>query len=336
MGINNKMVSIRSILKSSIANEQAEGVGARVRRSIGTMNMRNFTPFLMLDHFNVSPTAGFPDHPHRNVSTVTMIMKNYIIHEDFTGASGVLRPGDLQFMTAGKGIVHSEMPYSEDGTNVEGMQLWVGLPEENSYCDPEYRDLRAEEIPIVRPNDKVEVKVISGEAYGVQSVKTLAHVPIDYYWYTIQPGGEFQQEIPADYNAFLYILNGSLKINGRTFKQYNNIFFNRDGANIEGMVPSDSEKTDFVLIAGKVLDQNIVQYGPFVDTTKEGIYKAIQDYQSGTNGFENARNWKSDTGSGITPALFRTKSHELLTDQGIPLEASERKIITPKISKDEL
>lgn len=330
------MVTVRSILKSGYAQEQAEGVGARVRRSIGTMNMRNFTPFLMLDHFRVSPSAGFPDHPHRNMSTVTLVMKNYIIHEDFTGASGVLRPGDLQFMTAGKGIVHSEMPYSEDGTDVEGMQLWVTLPEENNDCDPEYRDLRAEEIPIVRPSEKTEVKVISGESYGIKSQKVLAHVPIDFYWYTVQPGGEFEQKLPADYNAFLYILNGSVTINGRTFELHQNIFFNRDGEGVSGTVPETSEKTDFILVAGKVMDQGIFQYGPFVATTKEGIYKAIDDYQSAHNGFEKAHDWHSDTGKGITPSLFRTKSHELLTEKGIDLEAHDRKIYTPNQSKDEL
>lgn len=336
MSTTNKMVSLRSILKVIYAAEQAEGVGARVRRSIGVPNMRNFTPFLMLDHFNVSPDAGFPDHPHRGQETVTLVMKNYMLHEDFTGQSGVLRPGDLQFMTAGKGIVHSEMPFSEDGTNVEGMQLWVDLPKELKHSAPRYRDLRAEEIPIVKPNDKVEVKVISGTSYGVESVKELAYTPMDYYWYTVQPGGEFEQQMNPEFNGFMYILNGSVQMQnksgmGELVKEHHSIFFNRDGDTIRGKVPETSSKTDFVIIAGQALDQPIVQYGPFVETTKEDIYHAFNDYQSAKNGFEKARGWASEIGAGVDEGLFRVKSNSMLS-QGVPLEPAAHKVIT----KDEL
>ncbi|KAG0690091.1 hypothetical protein C6P40_003854 [Pichia californica] len=327
---DSKMVAVRSILKIIYAMEQAEGVGARVRRSIGTTGMRNFTPFLMLDHFNVAPDAGFPDHPHRGQETITLVMKNYMLHEDFTGKSGVLRPGDLQFMTAGKGIVHSEMPYSEDGTNVEGMQLWVDLPKDLKHTAPRYRDLRAEEIPIVRPNDKVEVKVISGKSYGVESVKDLAYTPMDYYWFTVQPGGNFEQPLRQDFNAFLYILNGSVEFDigekKELVKEHHTVFFKRDGEGIKGSVPIDGSKTDFVVIAGQALDQPIVQYGPFVETSKEDIYHAFNDYQSAKNGFENARGWASEIGVGVDENLFRVKSNSLLT-QGLPLEAESKKII---------
>lgn len=332
---NTNMVSIRSILKVIYAAEQAEGVGARVRRSIGSAGMRNFTPFLMLDHFNVSPDAGFPDHPHRGQETVTLIMKNYMLHEDFTGSSGVLRPGDLQFMTAGKGICHSEMPYSEDGTNVEGMQLWVDLPKELKDSEPRYRDLRAEEIPIVKPNDKVEVKVISGKSYGVESVKELAYTPMDYYWYTVQPGGEFEQELDPTFNGFMYILNGSIQIETSEGKkvvdQHNTILFNRDGDGIKGTVPTTSEKTDFVIIAGKALDQPIMQYGPFVATSREGIYEAFNAYQSSSDGFERGKGWSSEIGQGVGEGLFRVKSNSL-TSQGLPLKVGEKDVL----KKDEL
>lgn len=334
-----KMVSLRSIFKVIYAAEQAEGVGARVRRSIGTSGMRNFTPFLMLDHFNVSPDAGFPDHPHRGQETVTLVMKNYMLHEDFTGSNGILRPGDLQFMTAGKGIVHSEMPYSIDGKNVEGMQLWVDLPENLKHSQPRYRDLRSEEIPIVKPNDKVEVKVISGKSYGVESLKDLAYTPMDYYWFTVLPGGEFEQFIKPEFNGFLYVLNGSIElVNKKVEKDENkfekinehySVFFKRDGDSIKGRVPNDSLKTDFVIIAGQALDQPIVQYGPFVETTKEGIYNAFNDYQSSSNGFEKARGWSSDIGKGVDEGLFRVKSNSL-SSQGLPLEAKDHKIILPK------
>ncbi|GME76548.1 unnamed protein product [Ambrosiozyma monospora] len=303
------MVALRSILKTIYAMEQAEGAGARVRRSIGTMNMRNFTPFLMLDHFNVSPEAGFPDHPHRGQETVTLLMKGQMLHEDFTGSQGVLSPGDLQFMTAGEGVVHAEMPFTEDGSNVEGMQLWVDLPADLKHCKPRYRDLKAAEVPVVNPNDKVQVKVISGKSYGVESVKDLAYTPMDYYHYTVQPGGEFVQELPEDFNAFLYILNGSLLLNNQLVKEHHTTFFKRDGSAVSGSVPKDSKTTDFVIIAGKALDQPIYQHGPFVETSKAGIYSAFMDYQMAMNGFERAKGWASEIGGGVTPKLFKTISH---------------------------
>lgn len=328
-----KMVSLRSILKVIYAAQRPEGVGAEVRRSIGVIGMRNFTPFLLLDHFNVSPHAGFPDHPHRGQETVTLVMKNYMLHEDFTGASGVLRPGDLQFMTAGKGICHSEMPFSEDGTNVEGMQLWVDLPKNLKDAKPRYRDLRAEEIPIARPNDKVQVKVISGKSYGVESVKELAYTPMDYYWFTVQPGGEFEQYLDPTFNGFIYILNGEVELETKAgkerVKEHNSVFFKRDGDGIKGSVPADSQKTDFVIISGQALDQPIVQYGPFVETTKEDIYNAYKDYQSATNGFEQAKGWASEIGSGVDEKLFRTKSNTLL-HEGLPLHPQEKEEVPVK------
>ncbi|TID31280.1 hypothetical protein CANINC_000121 [Pichia inconspicua] len=299
--------ALRSIGKVIYAKERAEGAGAVVRRSIGVIGMRNFTPFLMLDHFKVNPKAGFPDHPHRGQETVTLVIKNYMLHEDFTGKSGVLRPGDLQLMTAGKGIMHSEMPYSEDGSDVEGIQLWVDLPKELKHSEPRYRDLKREEIPIAKPNDKVEVKVISGRSYGVESVQELAYTPLDYYWFTVQPEGEFIQKINPDYNACLYLLKGNIELETSSglqrIEKFNNVFFERDGEGIKGRVIGN-EPAEFVLIAGKSLDQPIVQYGPFVETSKTGIHNALFDYQMASNGFERARGWKSEIADGVDAELF--------------------------------
>ncbi|VEU19770.1 DEKNAAC100775 [Brettanomyces naardenensis] len=298
------MSTPRSILKILYAREQAEGVGAKVRRSIGTIGMRHFTPFLMLDHFNVAKGAGFPDHPHRGQETVTLLMKGSMLHEDFTGSSGVLRPGDLQFMTAGRGVCHSEMPYSPDGENVVGMQLWVDLPRELKNSEPRYRDLRREEIPVVTPNDKVKVSVISGKSYGTESVKELAYTPIEYYHFTVKPGGEFEQKVPKDFNAFVYLLDGELEIDGQKVPKFNAVFFERDGDSIKGKVPEDGKESNFVLLAGKVLDQPIVQYGPFVETSNEEISQAFSDYQRAANGFERAKGWESKIGSGVTPEIY--------------------------------
>ena len=173
------------------AREQAEGAGATVRRSIGTAKLRNFTPFLMLDHFNIGVGAGFPDHPHRGQETITYLLEGAADHEDFAGHKGTLWAGDLQFMTAGKGIVHAEMPHDNgDGSSNNGMQLWVDLPKDLKNCEPRYRDLRAAEIPIAEADDgKVTVKVISGQSQGVDSLQQLAYTPVWLLDVTVRPGG---------------------------------------------------------------------------------------------------------------------------------------------------
>lgn len=292
----------RAVIKAIPAIEQDEGVGARVRRSIGNMSVRNFTPFLMLDHFKVDPSAGFPDHPHRGQETITYVLKGNVDHEDFTGSKGTLGPGDLQFMTAGRGIVHAEMPRidaEQDGSlsAVEGLQLWVDLPAKLKACEPRYRDLRAKEIPIVTPNDKVTVKVISGQSYGVDSVKDLAYTPVWMLDFTVLPGGSVEQKVPHGFNAFLYSMDGEVVVEGKKFPKFTNIFFDTEGDEIHVSVPeSFHSPARFVLVAGEILNQEIVQRGPFVETSFERILKAFMDYRNFTNGFERAKGWASEIG----------------------------------------
>lgn len=289
----------RSILRHFLAEEQSEGVGAKVRRSIGTHKAKNFSPFLMLDHFNTGKDGGFPDHPHRGQETVTYMLKGYVDHEDFTGSAGTIGPGDLQFMTAGKGIVHAEMPRVGDhGEFPEGMQLWVDLPKDLKHCSPRYRDLAAKEIPNVKPNDKVEVKVISGKAYGIDSVTDLAYTPLWYFDYTVKPGGYIEQEIPSDHNAFLYLIEGSVEIDGKNIPNHHLVLFKKSGDGVKLSVPENAiEPARFVLVSGQEQNQPIVQYGPFVETSTDLIYQAFNDYQTGQNGFEKAVNWKSKIGN---------------------------------------
>ncbi|ANZ73479.1 BA75_00929T0 [Komagataella pastoris] len=292
----------RSVLKSFYCNEVSEGVGAKVRRSIGSMQMRNFKPFLLLDHFNVDPSAGFPDHPHRGQETITYMTKGQFAHQDFTSDKvGILNAGDCQIMRAGRGIMHAEMPVQgKSGENIVGMQLWVDLPKHLKHSEPDYRDLRASEIPTVTPNDKVTVKIISGKAYGVENFQDLAYSPVDYYYYTVQPGGSFEQSVSEDYNSFIYLLDGSLEINNKRYDKYNALFFELDGNKITGSVPKDATSpAEFVLVAGQILDQPIVQHGPFVETSKDLIYKAFMDYQSASNGFERGKNWRSKIADGV-------------------------------------
>ncbi|KAL9106074.1 MAG: hypothetical protein Q9227_008860 [Pyrenula ochraceoflavens] len=304
---NTMTTTPRTIQKVFLAQEQSEGAGARVRRSIGTPQLRNFSPFLMLDHFSISPGAGFPDHPHRGQETITYLLSGGVDHEDFAGNKGTIGSGDLQFMTAGRGIVHSEMPVqNKDGSANVGMQLWVDLPQHLKACEPRYRDLRAEEIPTVDlDNEKASIKVISGRSHGVDSVRDLAYTPVWILDVTIRPGGTITQQLPTGWNAFAYTLNGTTTfVSGPKSSQgvapWHNVVFDLFGDSVTALVEEGaSEESRFLLIAGQPLNQKVVQYGPFVMNTQEEVYQAMMDYQSNSNGFERARGWRSEIGQSM-------------------------------------
>lgn len=255
------MTHPRAIAQAFLATEQSEGQGARVRRSIGTSRLRNFSPFLLLDHASVSPGAGFPDHPHRGQETITYVLHGAIDHEDFAGNKGTIEKGDLQFMTAGRGIMHAEMPRpGPDGSPNEGLQLWVDLPEKLKKVEPRYRDLRAKEIPEIDLDEgKVQVKIISGRSHGTDSVRDLAYTPVWIFDITVAPGGKITQEIPAGWNTFAYSLKGSATFGAgndqTTVSKYHNVVFEKAGDSIVAEVASDAgEEARFILVAGQPLE----------------------------------------------------------------------------------
>jgi redox-sensitive bicupin YhaK (pirin superfamily) len=296
----------RAIKQAFLAIEQSEGAGARVRRSIGTPKLRNFSPFLMLDHFSVSPGAGFPDHPHRGQETITYILNGAVDHQDFAGNTGTIEKGDLQFMTAGRGIVHAEMPrQNSDGSANVGMQLWVDLPEKLKMCEPRYRDLRAKEIPTIQVDEgNVTIKIISGQSHGTDSVQELAYTPVWIFDITIKPGGKVTQPLPIGWNAFVYTLKGSTAFgvgkDQTTVGQYHNVVFEQKGDSVSAEVAKEAkEDGQFFLVAGLPLDQKVVQYGPFVLNSQDEVYQAMLDYQSHQNGFERAKGWESEIGKSM-------------------------------------
>ncbi|KAL9121428.1 MAG: hypothetical protein Q9187_002009 [Circinaria calcarea] len=296
----------RAVRQAFLAIEQSEGAGARVRRSIGTAKLRNFSPFLMLDHFTIHPGAGFPDHPHRGQETITYLLQGAVDHEDFAGNAGTIEAGDLQFMTAGKGIMHAEMPrQNPDGSANVGMQLWVDLPERLKKCEPRYRDLRAKEIPQIEVDDgKVQIKIISGQSHGTDSVQELAYTPVWIFDVTIKPGGKVTQDLPTGWNAFAYLLEGDIAFgvgkNQTTVGKYHNVVFEQKGDSVSAEVAKGArEEGRFILVAGLPLDQKVVQYGPFVLNSQEDVYQAMMDYQTHSNGFERAKNWKSEIGKSM-------------------------------------
>ena len=263
---------------------------------------------LILEQRLTNVGAGFPDHPHRGQETITYLLSGAVDHEDFAGNKGTIETGDLQFMTAGRGIVHAEMPQQNDkGEANVGMQLWVDLPKELKSCEPRYRDLRAKEIPQATSEDgKVTVKVISGLANvgNTESLKELAYTPVWLLDFTVKPGGSVKQSLPKGWNAFAYLLNGTTIFStggeSRPIEQYHNVVFEADGDSIEASVEEGAEQESrFILVAGLPLDQPIVQYGPFVVTSREEVIQAMTDYQTHSNGFERAYNWESEIGKSM-------------------------------------
>ncbi|XP_062383483.1 pirin [Sardina pilchardus] len=284
-------MNVRRVVKTILSVEQAEGVGARVRRSIGRKDLKNLNPFLMLDEFFVSKPAGFPDHPHRGFETVTYLLNGTSAHEDFCGHHGKLEAGDLQWMTAGRGVVHAEMPVSEEP--VHGLQLWVNLRREHKMVEPHYQELRAPHIP--RPSrGGVTVAVISGEALGAKS-KVYTRTPTIYLDFKLKQGAQHVQPVPAGWIAFIYTLSGSLcvgpAVDQRRIEPHHTLVLeDGDSIQVENKATEDSH---FVLIAGEPIDEPVVQHGPFVMNTEEEIVQAIRDYRTKTNGFERAKAWRS-------------------------------------------
>ncbi|KAF8741019.1 hypothetical protein AX14_006220 [Amanita brunnescens Koide BX004] len=293
----------RTVTKKVLAVETPEGAGALVRRSIGSMTLKNLSPFLMLDHFHVSEGAGFPDHPHRGQATVTYMLEGSSNHEDSAGHKGTIEAGGVQWMCAGRGIIHAEMPvHARDVPNPRGLQLWVDLPKQFKMVEPSYQELGPKQIPTAYPQGQdgpVKIKVISGKSHGVESPVR----PLGGCWYfhvTFQDKGSIFQDIPSGWTAFIYVLKGSVSI-GSELKTIHEAFYTlvlSSENDQSGVAVSTIEKgTELVIIAGEPLDQTVFQYGPFVMTNKQEIINTLEDYREGKNGFEKAHTWKSIIGN---------------------------------------
>ncbi|KOM51978.1 hypothetical protein LR48_Vigan09g063700 [Vigna angularis] len=279
------------VAKKFLARPQHEGVGAVVRRSIGRFELKYFDPFLMLDEFSVTAPAGFPDHPHRGFETVTYMLQGAITHEDFEGHKGTIEAGDLQWMTAGRGIVHSEMPVAQ-GTQ-KGLQLWINLASKYKMIEPRYQEVLSKDIAEAE-DDGVKVRVIAGESLGIKSpIYTMT--PTMFLDFSLKPGGHLQQPIPETWNAFVYILEGE-GIFGNMKSQPSNshhILLLGHGDGLEAWNKS-SKLLRFILVGGEPLGEPLVQFGPFVMNTQEEIDQTINDFENFANGFEKARDWRSE------------------------------------------
>jgi redox-sensitive bicupin YhaK (pirin superfamily) len=286
---------IRSVANIVNATRALEGAGFVVNRPFPSQGLALFDPFLLLDEMGpmeLGPgeAKGAPDHPHRGFETVTYMIAGKMEHRDSHGNAGQLGPGDVQWMTAGAGVVHSEMPatdFERQGGRMHGFQLWVNLPQRDKMIRPHYQEIPAAKIPTAASADgKVTVRVIAGEAMGVKAVIN-TRTPIIYLHWTIKPGGRIVQPAPAEYNAFAYVFSGE-GLMGRDQKpavEHQMVMFAGDGDAVSIAAPATaSAPLEVLLIGGMPLREPVARYGPFVMNTKEEIIRAFEDYREGRMG----------------------------------------------------
>lgn len=286
------MTTSRTIRHTIAAVRTVEGGGFVVHRPFPTRMLMDFDPFLLLDEMGPVDYApgqakGAPDHPHRGFETVTYMLEGSFAHKDSGGHSGVLRPGDVQWMTAGAGVVHSEMPdpaFAQAGGRVHGLQLWVNLPRRDKMTAPRYQEMPSARIPTAATSDgKVRVKVIAGEALGVTAaIET--RTPILYQHFTLEPGASIVQPVPKDFRVFAYALGGTGRYGDeqREIGAQRMVIFADDGDAVT--LAAGDEPLDVLLIGGAPLNEPIVRHGPFVMNTEDEIRQAIVDYQAGRMG----------------------------------------------------
>jgi redox-sensitive bicupin YhaK (pirin superfamily) len=279
--------------------ETLEGGGFLVRRPFPKASFSDFDPFLLLDEMgpmDVPPgeAKGAPDHPHRGFETVTYMLSGEMEHKDSAGHAGRLRSGDVQWMTAGAGVVHAEMPSQEfqrAGGRMHGFQLWVNLPRNEKMTKPRYQEIPNSQIPkATSPDGLVTVSVIAGEAMGQHAVIE-TRTPIIYLHYRIKPGGVITQRVPRNYNAFAYLVEGE-GLFGSEHEHGGDgqmVIFAPDGDEVRIENPAHANAAlEILLIAGVPLNEPIARYGPFVMNTEAEIRQAFEDYSRGRMGTINS------------------------------------------------
>ena len=261
----------------------SDGAGVSLTRVLTGKLQRRLDPFLMLDAFGSDDPddyiAGFPDHPHRGFETVTYMLAGRMRHRDSAGHEGLLGDGGVQWMVAGRGVIHSEIPEQKDGV-MEGFQLWLNLPAKNKMAEPWYQDYPSSAIPEYVTTDGVTVRVIAGGSNGVAGVVAREITEPLYLDIHVPAGASFSTALPETHNAFIYVYRGAVALGGtQVDMQRMGILSNTAGA--DGVTLAAKQDARLILIAGKPLNEPIVQYGPFVMNTQEEIHQALDDFRSG-------------------------------------------------------
>ena len=283
--------SVREASRIVTAHRQREGAGFIVRRPFPTQGLDHVDPFLLLDEmgpvdYRPGEAVGAPDHPHRGFETITYMLEGQFEHEDSAGHKGVLRPGDVQWMTAGAGIVHSEMPSREirdRGGRVHGFQIWVNLPAKLKMTRPRYQEVSGAKIPTAASADgKARVRVVAGEALGARSVID-TYIPVVYQDWTLDAGADVTVPLRAEEQVMVYVFQGSALV-GDEGKTVNDgqlaMLGDGDAVRLRG-APGGGR---LLLLAGVPIKESVARYGPFVMNNQEEIIQAVRDYQSGKMG----------------------------------------------------
>jgi len=282
-------MTTRTIRQLVHATPQLEGEGMIVTRSFPTARIDHLDPFLLLDR--MGPVAhgpgeakGAPDHPHRGFETVTYVLEGAIEHRDSQGNHGQIGAGDVQWMTAGSGVIHSEMPSEEirrNGGRLHGFQLWVNLPRRDKMMKPRYQEVRSADIPTAISSDGlVTVTVLAGESLGTRATID-TRTPILYLHVKLAAGARFTQAIPPAYNAFAFVIGGEASFGGTATRENDVAIFDGDGDEVTIVSEIGAE---LLLIGGVPLHEPVARYGPFVMNTPGEIRQAMIDYQSGRFG----------------------------------------------------
>lgn len=281
MTTSNATTAFRRVERLVHGKATSDGAGVRLTRVLTQDLQRRLDPFLMLDAFrNENPDdyiGGFPDHPHRGFETITYMLAGRMRHHDSAGNHGLLGPGSAQWMVAGSGLIHSELPEQESGL-MEGFQLWLNLPAADKMMAPNYRDIPATAIPEYTDANGVHVRVIAGESHGTAgAVQRPVTEPL-YLDIHLPAGSRFEQAIPAGHNAFAYVYRGSATMDGSAVEDRRMAILTNEG---EAVAVETKDGARLILVAGLPLGEPIAQYGPFVMNTAEQIEQTLRDYRDG-------------------------------------------------------
>ena len=278
-----QVASPRRVERLELGQPTSDGAGVKLLRVLTQPLQRRLDPFLMLDNFRSDDPddwiAGFPDHPHRGFETVTYMIAGRMRHRDSAGNEGLLEGGGVQWMTAGRGVIHSELPEQSEGL-MEGFQLWLNLPAGDKMRPPWYRDFKADDLPAFTAPGGVRVLAIAGRSHGIEGAVTREGTEPLYLDLELPEGARFEQAMPPGHNAFVYVYRGDLDIEGtRVGSGQMAVLSNAPGS--DGVALRAAAPARALLIAGRPLGEPIAQYGPFVMNTVEELHQAVADFQAG-------------------------------------------------------
>lgn len=276
----------RTVERLVVGQATSDGAGVKLNRVLTQNLQHRLDPFLMLDAFGSDQAddyiAGFPDHPHRGFETITYMIAGRMLHRDSAGHEGLLENGGVQWMTAGKGVIHSEIPQQEEGV-MEGFQLWLNLPKRDKMSAPWYRDFKNEDLPKFTTEEGVEVTVIAGDSHGVTGAVRREATQPNYLDLHLPGGARFAQVLPAGHNAFVYVYRGEVSIAGKAVPAQRMAILANE-AQADGVVIEAGVDARVLLVSGQPLKEPIVQYGPFVMNSQDEIYQALSDFRDGRLG----------------------------------------------------